>query len=757
MNDTKSSPTPANDEKQTILVIDDSISALQILANVLISHGFDTLTARDGQGGIDKAEYAQPDLILLDVLMPDLDGFETCRRLKMSERTKNIPVVFMTSLNDIERKLTGFEVGAVDYLTKPVQIDEVLARVRTHLALRSMQKRLAAQNAALMREISVRQEAERGLRDAQTDLERRVAERTAELARANKSLTEEIGERRRAERDLQRSNRDLTLLNRVVAASVSEGDERGVCDVVCRELAEALEVSYVEAVLLDDQRMKAVVVARHFVSGESTSNETALVVAAEHVLRHRKTLIVSDISTDERVSSQSDRISSLGIGSLLAVPLLMQETIMGALELGASRPHRFSDTEVKLVESVASQVSGVLTRARLRAEQQRLEAQYHQAQKMEALGRLTGGVAHDFNNLLTVIIGSSELLLCDLNPGHSSYRVTDQIKTAARRAAGLTSQLLAFSRQQILQPQILDLNAIVANIEDMLRRLLGEDVDLKTICDAHLGSVRADAAQLEQVIVNLAVNARDAMPGGGALTIETRNVTLDEAYTREHAGVAAGPYVLLSVTDTGVGMDEGTLARVFDPFFTTKEKGKGTGLGLATTHGIVSQSGGHIGVYSALGQGASFKVYLPRIEGAVETTQSAEKPAADREASETILLLEDQDMVRNLIAEVLTLQGYRVLAAKDGARARQICTDHEGPIHLLLTDVVISGGGNGVQVAEAVKALRPETKVLFMSGYTANAVVHRGVLEPGSAFLAKPFTPSEISNKVREVLDAPKP
>jgi CheY-like chemotaxis protein len=329
-----------------------------------------------------------------------------------------------------------------------------------------------------------------------------------------------------------------------------------------------------------------------------------------------------------------------------------------------------------------------------------------------------------------------------------------EIHDAALRAADLTQQLLAFSRQQVLAPKVLDLNEVVAGMDRLLRRLIGEDIDLRTSLAPVLGAVRADVSQLEQVIVNLAVNARDAMPQGGKLTIETTNAQIDEVYARQHGvQAAAGPYVVLAVSDTGSGMDAQTKARLFEPFFTTKPAGKGTGLGLATVYGIVKQSGGLVWVYSEIGHGTTFKVYLPRVGGAIESVRPRRQDGASLRGTETILVVEDQAEVRTLTRKVLEGRGYSVLVAAGGSEARGVAERHRGPIHLLLTDVIMPDMSGG-EVARQLAQPRPETKVLYLSGYTDEAIVRHGVLEPGMAFLQKPFTPDALAVKVREVLDA---
>ncbi len=384
-----------------------------------------------------------------------------------------------------------------------------------------------------------------------------------------------------------------------------------------------------------------------------------------------------------------------------------------------------------------------------------LELQLVQSQKMEAVGRLAGGVAHDFNNLLTVITGYGELMLGELRADDPMRGEVEEIQKAADRAASLTRQLLAFSRRQVLAPKIMDLNSAVSNMDKLLRRLLGEDVELNTLLDPSLGRVKADPGQIEQVVMNLAVNARDAMPSGGKLTIETANLDLDSFYAREHVKVMAGPYVMLAVSDTGVGMDSETQAHIFEPFFTTKAQGKGTGLGLSTVYGIVKQSGGYIWVYSESGRGTTFKVYLPRVSEEADAGASGGPEHETHRGTETVLLVEDEDGVRALIRQILTKNGYQVLEARRAEEALMLAEGHNGPLHLLLTDVVLARM-SGRELAHQLSPKRPEMQVIFMSGYTDEAIVHHGILRPGAMFLQKPFTTDGLMHKVREVLDSAK-
>jgi signal transduction histidine kinase/DNA-binding LacI/PurR family transcriptional regulator/ActR/RegA family two-component response regulator len=420
----------------------------------------------------------------------------------------------------------------------------------------------------------------------------------------------------------------------------------------------------------------------------------------------------------------------------------------------AELEQRIAARTAELAQANESLTAQILERERAEEIQANLEAQLRQAQKMDAIGQLAGGIAHDFNNLLVVISGYSDLLLSALDAGDEiSKQDVEQIQHAGERAATLTRQLLAFSRQQVLQPRVLSLNDVVTNLELMLRRLIGEDIQLATLLAPNLAPVTADPGQIEQMIVNLAVNARDAMPHGGQLTIETANLELDQEYARHNVGVQAGPYVLLRVSDTGLGMDAATQARIFEPFFTTKPQGKGTGLGLATVFGIVQQSGGHIAVASVPNQGTTFTIYLPQSARAVEDNEpELALPRSAVTGSETILVVEDDPGVRGATCRFLKERGYLVLEASDGLEALRLCQQHKGPIHLVITDVVMPHMSGG-EFVERLASVRPELPVLYVSGYTDSTIIRHGISEASISLLQKPFTADDLARKVRELLD----
>ncbi len=686
---------------------------------------------------------------------------------------------------------------------------------------------------------------------------------------------EDISQRKQTEEEIGRRNQELTLLNQIIAASVTSLEPAEILATACQELASAFAVARLTATLVNAEKTEAAVVAEYLVEDRSSALNTCVSVAGDPVLQylliHKAPLVIDKVQPegqdDPHLSAIHQVMRQRGAAALLILPLIVAGEVVGSLALEAGQPRHFSAAEINLAWSVTDQVAMTLARAWLdkerrqlsaaieqtaesvfitdtegtilyvnpaferttgyrRAEavgrtprllksgqqdadfyramwtttshggvwqgrfinkkkdgtlytaeetitpiqdeagfivnyvavkrdvtyQLQLEEQYHQAQKMEAVGRLTAGIAHDFNNSLTVINGFAQLMQFTLPPDAPQRESVNNILEAGRRAANLVSQLLAFSRKQIIEPKVVELNTLVAEMDKMLRRIIGEDIKLKTDLAPDLWPVKIDPTQVDQVIFNLAVNARDAMPAGGRLTIETTNVTLNQAYVHQHAEVTPGHYVMLAISDNGIGMNEEVKQHIFEPFFTTKEVGQGTGLGLATVFGIVKQNGGHIWVYSEPDQGTTFKIYLPRLVEAELPAHSSEQANHLPQGTETILLVEDEPTVRELASRVLRQQGYTVLEAANGQEALLLAREHRGEIHLLLTDVIMPGM-NGKALAGRLASIYPQAKVLFVSGYPDSAMIHHGMLDPGVMFIQKPFSPAALVRKIREVLD----
>jgi PAS domain S-box-containing protein len=696
-----------------------------------------------------------------------------------------------------------------------------------------------------------------------------------ENARLFEQAQQEIAERRRGEQVIRQRNRELALLNRVIAASVASNNLETILETVCRELALAFDLPQSAAALLNPEQTKATVIAEYLAEDRPSALGEIIPVegnpSMHFLLEQKAPLVVEDAQNDPRLAPMHDTERRRGTMSLLILPLLVEGEVIGSLGLDAIEPRSFTDDEVELARRAADQVSSVLARIRLEETQRRLstaveqaadavvitdtkgvilyvnpaleritgysraeiigqtppalkgsrlqdafhqelwqavaagdvwqerlsgirkdgtsytldltvspvrnqageiatyvgtmrdvtrevqlEEQFQQAQKMEALGRLAGGIAHDFNNLLTVIRLSIRLLDRQLRPEDPLWEHVRRLEETSERAVKLTKQLLSFSRREIIEPHVLDLNGVVRELNRMLQRIMGEDIDLETRLSEDLWLVKIDPTQIEQVIMNLIVNARDAMPSGGTMTIETANVVLDEVYTATHMDVRSGEYVYLSIRDTGIGMSEEVRAHLFEPFFTTKERGQGTGLGLPTVFGIVKQNEGHVQVDSEEGQGTTFRIYLPRASEAEASsvTKSPIRPISPVRGSETVLVVEDETAVLDLAVRVLTSCGYTVLAASNGDKALEISERHDGPIHLLLTDVILPQM-NGKELADRLRRQRPGMRVLYMSGYTDDAITHHGILAPGTVLLSKPFTVEHLAAKMRAVLDRP--
>jgi PAS domain S-box-containing protein len=580
-------------------------------------------------------------------------------------------------------------------------------------------------------------------------------------------IAEDITERKHAEEKLRAADQRAVeeyqrLLDRLANLALIFGTARNLLTIYrgLRDFSLSLTPSFALVICLYDENEKARKIAYcHLHDTEAdTSDVRSVPIGAGPAGRAIQTgrVIISNDYFNEIIRRNPVPIGfeedSMPPQSALIAPMTIMGRTIGTIEVQSHKLAAYTREHAVAMQMAANLAANGIENVRLLDLEREREEQLRQSQKMEAVGQLAGGIAHDFNNLLTAINGYSELTMMQLKAEDPLRHNIEEIKKAGDRAASLTRQLLAFSRKQVLQPKVIDLNLLVEEIEKMLRRLIGEDIDLQTLLDTELGSIKADPGQIEQVIMNLVVNARDAMPQGGKLIIETGNVFLDEEFVRQHIATHSGHYVMLAVSDTGIGMNEQTQARIFEPFFTTKEVGKGTGLGLSTVYGIVKQSGGNIWVYSEVGQGTTFKVYLPRIdEGAEEYRRNTEEEDA-LQGIETVLLAEDEEMVRKLSRQVLEMYGYQVLEAANGGAALLICERYQGKIDLMLTDVIMPEM-SGRELADRLNHLRPDMKVLFMSGYTGDAIVDRGILGEDENFIQKPFTPNALAQKVREVLD----
>jgi PAS domain S-box-containing protein len=469
-----------------------------------------------------------------------------------------------------------------------------------------------------------------------------------------------------------------------------------------------------------------------------------------YVIEQRQPVWIEDATTSKHFF-RAQLAEEAGLHTVLAFPIIANNQVTDVLVFINKQVLAPDEQLLTMAADICRQLGQFIERKKAEAALHLSEELLQQSQKMEAIGRLAGGVAHDFNNILTAITGYSDLALRRIEPNDPLRRNVEEIKKAALKAATLTNQLLAFSRKQVLQPKTIILNETVANMDQMLRRLIGEDIQFLTVLEPKLWPVKTDPVQIELALLNLAVNARDAMPNGGKMTIETTNVELDSDYVKKRLDIAPGQYVMLAVSDTGHGMDEETQSHLFEPFFTTKPKGKGTGLGLSTVYGIVKQSKGHISFYSEVGRGTTFKVYLPCVSDAAQPQEIGNNKSHLAHGWETILLVEDEDSVRHSTNDILTMCGYKVIEAKDGLDALELCAQYKEPIHLVLTDVIMPRM-NGSELVQRLSTLLPHTKILFMSGYTGDAITHHGVLEEGINFIEKPFTPDALARKVREVL-----
>jgi PAS domain S-box-containing protein len=709
------------------------------------------------------ARVARPgvDAVLLDLNLPDSQGSETARHF--CAEAPEAAVVVLTAHDDEEIGLTAVHAGAQDYLVKGKFDSEGLGRI---LRLAVERKRAEVADARLAALVESSGDAIVGLtvdgviRSWNQGAQALYGYTEAEAVGRFAGFVLPPAQAAEAPDLLRRVWTGQSLPPLQMVSHRKDGTAVPISLKLCAVRDRAGHITAVSAVARDISQLKEAWLAL----AESEARYRILFEDSPQLMWvfDRATLRILAVNSAACRHYGYTHEEFLGLTILDLRPPEEAAKVLASIEpldlehkaAGVFRHRRKDGTPMEMeIQWHAISFAGVPSRLVLATDvtdRSRLEEQFLQAQKMDAVGQLAGGVAHDFNNVLSVITGYAELVRRDQPAGSTSARRLDGLIGAAERAAGLTRQLLTFSRKQVMERQVLDLGAVVLEMAEMLRRLLGEQVQLVTYLSRDLGRVRADAGQVQQVLMNLSVNARDAMPSGGRLVLETANVELDQSFARTHLGIEPGRYVMLAVSDTGTGMDADTRRKVFEPFFTTKEPGKGTGLGLSTVYGIVKGSGGSVFVYSEPGQGATFKVYLPRVEDGVPEA-FREEAAAAAGGRERILLVEDEPALRDIGEELLTEAGYRVVTAAAGDEALRICAEPE-PIDLMLTDVVLPRMG-GQALTQEARRLRPGLKVVYMSGYTDRVLADQGLLGAEAAFLEKPFTPQALLRTIRETLD----
>ncbi|MBI4350401.1 MAG: response regulator [Elusimicrobia bacterium] len=710
----------------SILVVEDSATQAELAREILEKEGYRVFHAEDAGKALKMLKERRFDIILSDIEMPGMNGYEFCRRVKDDPAAKDIPVILLTVLSDPADIITGLESGADNFVTKPFEPAYLVAWIKHHLTHLELRK----------------------AGSAQAGLEFYFAGRRHFLASDRMQIldillsTYEVAVRKN--RDLDRAQRELELLNRSLEIKVEERTRQLKLELEARGRAERDLRAATER---EEMALRTLPMA--FFSARPEKGGLRLDWVSEGVEKlcgykpveftTAPNLWFSRIHPEDKNRVQTDLVRLAETGALnteyrwQAAGGAYRWYLAGATVTGGRALGLWLDI----------------------SERKTLELQFRQAQKMEAVGRLAGGVAHDFNNLLTAIEGYTDFLLRGLAPDDERRGDALEIKKAAEAAAALTRQLLAFSRQQVLQPRVLDCNAAIRGTQKLLKRLVGENIELALDLPEEECRIKADPGQLEQILMNLVVNARDAMPGGGGVSIKTENVELGEKQARMQLETHPGPHVMISVTDTGSGMDSGTAAHIFEPFFTTKESGKGTGLGLATVYGIVKQSRGNIYVYSEPGLGTTFKIYLPRALAEAEAAPpAAPPPPIPPRGSETILLVEDDASVRGFAKRALRGNGYTVLEAGNAEEAAALWESRAAEIGLLLTDTIMPGL-DGHELYGALSLRRPGLKVIFMSGYTGAELVSARLADEKLPFLQKPFSTETLLLKVREVLDAP--
>jgi PAS domain S-box-containing protein len=800
-----------------ILIVDDNEENLYLLRTLLQGNGYDVVAADNGSDALDKARNNPPDLIIADILMPIMDGFALCREWKLDNRLRSVPFVLYTATyTDPQDEAFALDIGVDRFITKPCEPDVLMEAIREVIAAAKHDNIVSAPELQGEEEVlrlynkRLVQKLEQKMMQLETEVWARRETETAlkESEEKHRMLFETANDAillMRRNRFIDCNARTLTMFGcrreQIVDAlpyeysPPTQPDGRSSEDKALEKINLALtdgpqffewehcrldktlftaEVSLNALQLGGETLLQAIV--RDITARKRT--ETALKESMEYLNRilncigdpvfvkdaNHEIVLVNDAMcafTGKRRDELLENTAYKYFSEEAATSSWEREEdiLKNGRESVAEEdiPDRQGHTRTMMSKkTLLMNKSGnkqIVSVLRDITEYKRLQTQFLQAQKMEAIGVLAGGVAHDFNNLLFVIKGYVEILMEKLAPDDSKRAELEQIANAGQQAISLTAQLLAFSRKQILQPKIINMNDVIGEVGKMLRRLIGEDIELITIAHPKLKLVNADPSQIHQIIMNLAVNARDAMPLGGKVTIETANVDLEDELVQAHPQMGTSPYVMLAISDNGMGMDAATQARIFEPFFTTKGRGKGTGLGLSTVYGIVKQSNGFIWVHSELGKGATFKIYLPCVDGEIAEITDENKSEPAPRGFETLLLVEDDESVRTLAGRILRRQGYNLLEAADGIKALRLAQEFSGDIHLVITDVVMPGM-SGSEMVSQLEAARPGIKSLYISGYTDDTIVYHGILDSNVVFLQKPFTIERLLYKVRETIDS---
>jgi two-component system cell cycle sensor histidine kinase/response regulator CckA len=687
-----------------VLVADDDLTVRMLVRASLEPAGFKVEELADGIQVISSLNHIRPDIILLDVMMPEMDGFEVCAALQRLPEEEQIPVVMMTGLDDFDSINRAYEIGATDFITKPINWANLPHRI--HYILRAKQAfegvRRLAHEMAIMAEIG------------------QIISSTLHIDAVYENFAKAVAK--------------LIPFDRISINIINPKE-----NTITPTYILGLEVP---------NRLKGDIIPL-----AGTTTERIFKTNSPFIIQMKELL---DIVNEFPALEPSFRS---GIRSTIAVPLISNDQVIGSLLLGSVKEQAYTEDSLRIANKVGSQISGAIANAQLISERNRaeseakiLEEQLHQAQKMEVVGQLAGGIAHDFNNSLTLIKVCSQLALQELKEGDPVRDKIQQIDEATQRSGNLARQLLTFSRRQASEMKILDLNCLLTNLNKMLARVIGEDIELATKMADDLGRIKADPGQIEQIIVNLTVNAKDAMPNGGKLVLKTANVELNDKFARAHIHMAPGPYTLLSVTDTGHGMTPEIKEHIFEPFFTTKEKGKGTGLGLFMVYGIVQKHGGHILVDSEQGAGTRFEIYWPQVDDKIEAGREEMAGKSPLPGGETVLVVEDDGDLRKIIAQALAGRGYNTLEAANAHEGLVLFDKNRQEVNLVVTDIVMPMM-SGFELADILLPLCPQMKVLYMSGYQNDVKLGQGVLNPEVNFIAKPFSVEDLARKVRSILD----